>query len=136
MAESPSGVDLEGIGKMRSLIEKHGKDFGWVFNRLISLESQRDLVAGQIDKLSSQIKSPGRSVTTRHQTSVTNNEPLAPAHPWKLRSANSRIAFINNIINNQPLRISVGMDIPQCGQVLSINASSKIITTQTCSITP
>lgn len=113
------------LGNIATETTKNTKNIGWLANRTKKLEdaAKKDepvKVAGAISKT---------SITTKGQPTVRKIQ-------WKVKLANySRgVAFIQNEVTNQKLRVSIGVNVPNCGTVTKLDPSSKTISAGHCTI--
>lgn len=77
-------------------------------------------------------KQPVREIVTdmkRPQVITWNNE-----HAWVLKIASDRFTQVYNKNSGKHMRVFVGVEIPSCGLVLSIDIPARKISTQHCSI--
>ena len=121
--ELPSGY--EDVLKQQVVFKKNQ---GWFSNRLKSLEAADK----EIYKKLKDINDITSSFPTVEQTSKRLTVDVDS--PWVLKGASDKVAVLFNKNTKKPLRVTIGMDVPYCGPVLTIEPETKTVVTQSCRV--
>lgn len=103
-------------------IDKLEKNSGWYHNRISALEG--DPV---------KVKTKPRSDKSATQ-STSRRLQMTTESSWVVNGASSNLAFISNTNTNKKLRVTIGFDIPGCGQVTHIDPSEQKVVATSCVI--
>lgn len=116
------------LSEINRLVVRHEKNLGWVINRLDKAEAKIHIAAEKLGQYESKLE----VLPSVHQ--VTKRVTTDSAQPWSVRGAGTNVAFLINTNTKQSLRVSIGVDVPSCGPVLSIQPAKRIVKTQSCTI--
>ena len=104
------------------------KNQGWYSNRLKALEAADKKIFEQlsdIELITSALPSI-EQVSKRVTVDVTS--------PWVLKGASDKVAVLFNENTKKSMRVTIGMDVPYCGPVLTIEPKTKTVVTQSCRV--
>ncbi len=104
------------------------KNEGWFANRLKKLEKSDLTQAEEIADLSS------LASTLPSIEQVSKRVTVDVTSPWILKGASDKVAVLFNVNTEKSMRVTIGMDVPYCGPVLTIEPRSNTVVTQSCRV--
>jgi len=92
----------------------------------------------EVQKLKKESKKQGKAETKDSNETVSTNKAEKitwnSSHSWVLKIASERFTQIYNTSTGKNLRVFEGIEIPNCGVVISVDVAARKVSTQHCTI--